>query len=138
MDPDSFINETTKLYLALRSAMDEALVGSRVTAAQFGVLHALRREPGLSNAELARRLAVTPQTTHTIVTGLVSAGLVVRQPHPVYVRLLALYLSNAGESVVEEAEPMVADVERRIVALLTDEEQTSFLRLLRMCASSLG
>src|SRR6478609_2976483 len=101
MNPASLLDEATWLSLAIRSAMDEALIRSGVSAAQCGVLSVLRREPGLSNAELARRLRVTPQTTHTIVTGLAAAGLVVRQPHQVHRRLLGLYLSNAGESVVE-------------------------------------
>ena len=137
MNQTSLVNEATRLSLALRAATDEALIDCRITAAQFGALSALWQEPGLTNAELARRLTVTPQTTHTIVTGMVEAGLVVRQPHPVHRRLLSLYLSNAGEAVVEEATPIVAEVERRMVALLSDEEQASFLRMLRMCAASL-
>lgn len=138
MGSDSLVFETTRLYLALRAAMDEALVRNGITAAQFGALSALEQEPGLTNANLARRLVVTPQTTHTIVTGLVEAGLVVRQPHPVHGRLLVLDLSNAGEAVVEEAGPIVAEVERRMVALLTEDEQTTLSRMLRMCAASLG
>lgn len=137
MEASSLNEEISRLFLALRSATDEALVSSGISSAQFGVLCALNQGPGFTNAELARRLAVTPQTTHTIVTGLVDAGLVVRQPHPAHRRLLALYLSNAGEAVVEESEPIVAEVEGRMAALLSEDEQVDLSRMLRLCVASL-
>jgi DNA-binding MarR family transcriptional regulator len=61
----------------------------------------------------------------------------VRQPHQVHRRLLGLYLSNAGESVVEEAEPIVAEIERQMVALLTEDEQANLARMLQLCSASL-
>ena len=47
---------------ALHAAMAAALHEHGATLAQYAVLTALDEEPGLSNAELARRAFVTPQT----------------------------------------------------------------------------
>ncbi len=47
---------------ALRASMDEDLAAKDLNTPQFAALFALKQEPGLSNADLARRTFVTPQT----------------------------------------------------------------------------
>ena len=76
-----------RVQVALRSAMDRALLSEDLTTPQYGVLSALQKAPGLSNAELARRSFVTPQTMIRIVASLEDKGLVTRgapvaRPHP--------------------------------------------------------
>ena len=118
--------------------MGEALRDIDLTSPQFAALDALSREPGITNAELARRCSVTPQTMHDIVLGLEAVGLIVRQPHRTQPRLLQLYLSNAGEQLTEEGRVLVGGVEARMLALFSDAEREVFSHLIRRCLAMLG
>jgi DNA-binding MarR family transcriptional regulator len=136
MDDASLTGSISRLFFLLRAAMDEALREIDLTAPQFAALEALSREPGMTNAELARRCSVTPQTLHAIGVGLESAGLMVRQPHPTQTRLLQLYLSNAGEFRVEEGRFLVAGVEARMLALFSNAERDQFGDLIHRCLAT--
>jgi len=54
--------ELKRAQHALRLGMDEELRGLGVTTPQYAAMSVLAEEPGLSNAQLARRSSVTPQT----------------------------------------------------------------------------
>jgi len=138
MDNVSIAGSISQLFFLLRATMDEVLREIDLTAPQFAALDALSREPGMSNAELARSCSVTPQTMHAIGVGLESAGLVVRQPHPTQPRLLQVYLSNAGEFRVEEGRMLVVLVEGRMLALVSNAERDQFGELIRRCLATLG
>ena len=66
----------------LHDAMADALGLHDLTVTQFAVLTALDEEPGLSNADLARRAFVTPQSMYAVLLELERLQLVVRTPHP--------------------------------------------------------
>ena len=127
----------SQLFFVLRAAMDDALREIDLTAPQFATLDALSREPGMTNAALARCCSVTPQTMHAIVVGLEGAGLVVRQPHLTQTRLLQLYLSNAGEQMANEGRFLVAGVEARMLMLFSNAERDQFGDLIRRCLATL-
>jgi DNA-binding MarR family transcriptional regulator len=82
---------------ALGAAMAGALASHDVTNAQYAALSALRADPGLSNAELARRSFVTPQTMHEVIAQLERAGLVARQANPHHARILQRRLTAAAK-----------------------------------------
>lgn len=138
MNDHSLTGSISQLFFVLRAAMDDALRKIELTSPQFTVLDALSREPGITNAGLARRCSVTPQTTHAIVLGLEAAGLVVRQPHLTQTRLLQLYLSNAGEQFAEEARIRVDEVETRMLMLFSNAERDQFGDLLHRCLATLA
>jgi DNA-binding MarR family transcriptional regulator len=138
MDDASLVGSISQLFFLLRAATDEALREIELTSPQYSALNALSREPGMTNAELARRCSVTPQTMHAIVGGLESAGLVVRHPHLTQARLLQLYLSNAGEQLAEEGNVLVAGVEARMLMLFSNAERDQFVNLIRRCLATLS
>lgn len=59
---------------ALRLRMDEALRGYGVTTPQYAAMSVLAEQPGLSNAQLARRSFLTPQTMNQILGKLGGGG----------------------------------------------------------------
>src|SRR5882757_11100931 len=73
---------------ALHAGMAGALREHGATLAQYAVLAALDEEPGLSNAGLARRAFVTPQTMNQVLRELEQKGWVTRHPHPGHARIL--------------------------------------------------
>jgi DNA-binding MarR family transcriptional regulator len=129
--------ELKRAQHALRLRLDEALGGLGLTAPQYAVLAALRAEPGLSGAELARRGFVTPQTMNGVLTSLEERGLVERRAHPVHGRILQAHLTAEGGELAEQADRKAERVNRRMLSGLSTEERRRFLAALRDCASAL-
>ena len=127
-----------RVQVALRSAMDRALLSEDLTTPQYAVLSALQKAPGLSNAELARRSFVTPQTMIRIVASLEDKGLVTRVEHPQHGRILEASLTAAGEKTVNACRQRVKRVENRMEGDLSETERRTLADLLERCAVALG
>ncbi len=127
-----------RVQQALGAQMSQALSDHGLTNAQYAALSALEADPGLSNAELARRSFVTPQTMNQVVAQLERAGLVQRRPHPVHGRILETRVTPRGEAALALAHAAVLAIEARMVSGLTAAEQAQLLAALRRCAEGLG
>jgi DNA-binding MarR family transcriptional regulator len=75
---------------------------SNVTLPQLRVLYQLRRHPGATTGELARRLGITVSTTSGLVIKLVDRGLVMRGSLADDRRQAPLRLSEAGAALLGE------------------------------------
>ena len=106
----------------LRQRMDQALGHLSITTPQFAVLTWLQRTPGLSNAELAHRCFVTPQTMNLIVKKLEDRGLVVRSESPSHGKILPLALTAEGAHVLQKAQTSLVGVERGLFGVLSKAE----------------
>jgi DNA-binding MarR family transcriptional regulator len=129
--------ELKRAQHSLRLRMDEALKRLGITTPQYAAMSVLAEQPGLSNAQLARRSFLTPQTMNHILGRLEALGLVERREHPEHGRVLQAYLTQRGERVRDECDRMVATVEARLVSELSEEEQRCLLEALRGCAEAL-
>lgn len=129
--------ELKRAQHSLRLSMDGALKESGVTTPQYAALSVLAEEPGISNATLARRSFVTPQTMNQILVRLEAAGLVERRAHPEHGRVLQSYLTGEGERLRQECARRVDAIEERMVAGLSEEERLAFLESLRECFAAL-
>lgn len=127
-----------RVQVALRVAMDRALESDGLTTPQYAVLSALQKAPGLSNAELARRAFVTPQTMIRIVSSLEERGLVTRVEHPSHGRILETRLAAAGQKAVNACHQRVKRVENRMEGDLSETERRTLVDLLERCAVALG
>lgn len=99
---------------ALRTRLDSGLREIGLTTPQYAVLAFLKTEAGASNAALARRAFVTPQTMQAILVGLERAGFITRTPHPEYGRVQSTELTASGRKALEAATRIVAGTEARI------------------------
>ncbi|WP_432831398.1 MarR family winged helix-turn-helix transcriptional regulator [Dactylosporangium sp. CA-092794] len=109
-------------WLALRGVVSTALVQYDLSVAQFASLLMLKGSPGLSVADVARKVATARQSANEMLTGLERAGLVERRPHPTDRRSQQIFLTEAGEARLAEALPAVQAVEDRLAAGFTPEE----------------
>lgn len=123
---------------ALGLRMGAALAELGLTNAQYAALSALEVDPGLSNAELARRSFVTPQTMNQVVAQLERDRLVARRPHPVHGRILQTTLTEAGATTLVAAHRQVLAIEQRLASGLEPIEQAQLLTWLRRCAAALA
>ena len=115
-------------YLLWQSAhlvsrrITEALAPFDLTPAQFGALVHTGREPGVSAAELARRVSLTPQSIQTALRPLIERDWVERRPHPVHRRVLGNFLTPDGAASTGRASAAVTDADARLVAGLTEAD----------------
>jgi len=121
----------------LHDAMVTALEPYGLTVTQFAVLTALGEEPGLSNADLARRAFVTPQSMHAVLQDLESRRLLVRRTHPRHRRVLQAELTEAGARTLGEAAGVVDEVEERMLGKLSDRAQLKLAEGLSACVNAL-
>jgi DNA-binding MarR family transcriptional regulator len=105
---------------------------SSVTLPQLRVLYHLRRHPGLTTGELARRLGITVSTTSGLVIKLVDRGLITRGTLADDRRQAPLRLSDEGAGLLgelsDEARTFLGDVADR----LGDDLETVTLALERL------
>jgi DNA-binding MarR family transcriptional regulator len=122
---------------AFAAAMDVALRPARLSRAQFGTLSVVVRQPGLSAADLARAVMLTPQAVNLLVTSLEREGLVERRPHPSHGRILEIHPTREGIRRLNRAYPVVIELEDRISAGLGERELTTVKRWLVQAAGTL-
>ena len=95
----------------------------------FGILATLSRNPGMSSAELARQVRVTPQSMGSLLRGLVADGLV-DHPEPRRGQPLSVSLTPAGQELLGRAWPVIARMNRPAALGLTAAEAAQLNALL--------
>ncbi len=108
--------------------------GRQVTPVQYAVLRALADTPDIDQVTLAEKVALDTSTTADIATRLEAKGWIER-------RLLArrqrsLRLTPEGRAVLEDMIARVEPMYQRLLAGLSSQEQTVFLRLLAKFAGT--
>ncbi|GAA4258031.1 MarR family winged helix-turn-helix transcriptional regulator [Dactylosporangium darangshiense] len=109
-------------WLSLRGVVAEALVQHELSVAQFASLLMLDESPGLSVADVARKVSTARQSANEMLGGLERAGLVERRPHPTDRRSQQIFLTDAGRARLGEAVPTVRAVEARLAAGFSPDE----------------
>jgi DNA-binding MarR family transcriptional regulator len=117
-------------YFSLNSVND-AIAPHGVTTAQIGLLRQLANEPGLSGAELARRLLITPQGVQLALTVLERRGLVERKQDPQHGRIRQTYLTDRGRAVASAVVADALKAHEQVFGVLTAEEQQTLHDLLQ-------
>lgn len=123
---------------ALRTRLDEALRPIGLTTPQCAVLSALERQPGLSNAALARAAFVTPQTMQSILANMERNGLLTREPDPDHGRILRSFITARGRKALMQAHAAILDVEAVVLAAVGEREAERLTLALTRCAELLS
>ncbi|MGF2946597.1 MarR family winged helix-turn-helix transcriptional regulator [Mycobacterium sp. Lab-001] len=112
------------------TSINDAMSEHGVSTAQIGVLRQLANEPGLSGAELARRLLISPQGVQFALTSLERRGLVERKQNPQHGRILQAYLTGEGRDVAATVVSDAVAAHDKVFGVLTAEEQQTLRELL--------
>ena len=97
-------------------------------AAGETTLSVLASRPGLSNAQLARRALVTPQSMIEILSKLEHRALVRRRAAPEHGRILRAELTPAGRALLRRADPVIAAIEQQVLDGIPASERQIVLR----------
>jgi DNA-binding MarR family transcriptional regulator len=132
-EPDLLGFRLGRLMHALRLRADDALRPQGFSMAQSGVLFFLKRVPGISNAEMARMLSVTPQAMGEKIAELEAAGLLVRRRHASHGRKLVAELTPAGLKTLAACRIVLAKIESQMLSTLKPAERERLEQLLDRC-----
>jgi DNA-binding MarR family transcriptional regulator len=112
------------------TTVNEAIGGHGVTTAQIGLMRQLANEPGLSGAELARRLLISPQGVQLALAALERRGLVERKQDPQHGRIMQAYLTDEGRAVTSAVLTDALAAHERVFGVLSSDEQQQLRDLL--------
>lgn len=127
-----------RLSRIVRRLLEDSLEPYELTLSEYTILTVLRRRPGLSNAQLARRAYITPQSMQEALSRLETRGIVVRTQSPDNQRIRTAVLTDSGNRLIESVESEAAMVDEKMLAGLTESERTTFVTSLQKCVIGLG
>ena len=128
-----------RLFLqTIRAAIEDALHPAGFSLRQAMVLAALNRNPGMTGAEMAQSMLITPQAMGELLQEMEKAGLVRRQTRRDNARKRAIFLTPAGRKALSTCCAALHLVEDRMLASLSAVERKRLSRLLVHCIEGLS
>jgi DNA-binding MarR family transcriptional regulator len=127
-----------RLERAVRAGINARVRPYELTTLQYTTLSVLGSmgQP-LSNAQLARRAYMTPQSMIEVIDALERKGLIRRNPHPNHRRVYPAKLTAKGRRVLAACDIAVAEMEEEMLTGLTSGERRSLLEALKSCVRGL-
>jgi DNA-binding MarR family transcriptional regulator len=122
-----------RLERAIRHEINRRVKPYGLTTLQYTTLSVLGTREGLSNAQLARRSYMTPQSMNEVIDALEQKGLIERQPHPNHRRVYPAKLTRKGRRVLAACDREVDALEAQMLAGL-GSRQVAALRTAVMSA----
>lgn len=116
-------------YFSL-TAVNDAVKPHGVSTAQIGVMRQLADQPGLSGAELARRLLISPQGVQAALTSLEQRALVERRPDPHHGRIRQAFLTDEGHALAATVVGAAVEAHDKVFGVLSRKEQEQLRVLL--------
>jgi DNA-binding MarR family transcriptional regulator len=127
--PDVHANDALLIYIVgrvdqgIRQEMRLRLAEWDLSVTEFTALSVLKRRPELSNAQLARRSLVRPQSMNEILVKLEERGLVRREVDPDHARILRAVLTPEAAELLEAAEPAVRAIQDQLFGDVPESER---------------
>lgn len=128
--PNRLIWALRRAELAARAVKEQRLRPLGMAPAHYSLLMIVHTEPGLTGAELARRLDVTPQAVASLVAKLVEKGQLARRSHPRHRHVQELHLTAAGRRLLKSADALIASIEEQVTGHLGPRNAARLTKLL--------
>ena len=126
-----------RLERLLRRRLAAAVAPAGLTLPAYTALSVLRAQDGLSNAQLARRSLVTPQSMSEVLAMLVERGYVRRRAEPGQGRVIRTELTKAGSRALERCDRAVDVVEQELLGDFDTDEVAGLRDILIRCGRAL-
>lgn len=121
------------LERVLRKEWSEALAPMNLTLQQYAALQILNNNDKMSNAALAKRSFMTPQSTNEMVGALEAKALVERQPDKNHGRIIHILISKEGKRVLRKADAAIMKIEKSMLDCIPLDERVKFRDQLVAC-----
>ena len=114
-----------RLERAVRQEINERVKPHGLTTLQYTTLSILERGGELSNAQLARRAYMTPQSMSEVLDALEKKGLVERTAHPNHRRVFPAAVTVRGRKTLAACNAAIDELERETLAGLPPHQVRS-------------
>lgn len=114
----------------MKRALDSELSDIGITASQHAVLSALAHEDGLSLTQIARRIFLDNPATTGLVDRLERDGLVQRHRVSSDRRVINIYLTKKGKSILSTIDEIATKLDTDIMSVLSKEEKKALKNML--------
>jgi DNA-binding MarR family transcriptional regulator len=102
----------------------------------FGVMSIVAAQPGITQNALRDHTGIDPSTMVAVIDDLEARGLAERRPHPTDRRAHTIYVTEAGQQMLELIGDLGARLQAELFAPLSAEEQDTLIELLRKLATA--
>lgn len=120
-----------RLDHVLNKRLRDSLAPFGLTVPQYTALSMFRAQGSLSNAQLAERAMVTPQSANEMVKVMEARGWIERNPDPTHGRIIQISLTDEGHAILRKCDAAVLTVELIMFPDLQDQERTQLRSQLR-------
>jgi DNA-binding MarR family transcriptional regulator len=120
-----------RLDHVLNQRLRDSLAPAGLSVPQYTALSVFRAHGSLSNAQLATRTMISPQSANEMVKQMEAKGWIARTPDPAHGRIIQISLTEAGQAVLGECDPRVAEVERMMFPELDEKGRVALLAQLK-------
>jgi DNA-binding MarR family transcriptional regulator len=107
--------------------MRARLADVELSVQEYTALSVLGARPGLSNAQLARRSLIAPQSMLEVLAKLEARGLLTRNVDPAHGRILRAELTAKGRRLLARADPAVEAIQEWLLADVPEPERAVLL-----------
>jgi DNA-binding MarR family transcriptional regulator len=121
----------------LRRKMTEALAPVGLSLAQFTALSVLDARGEASNAQLAERSFITPQSANEVMSAMTARNLITREPDPNHGRIVVLRLTDEGRDVLRQGMEVVRSLEDQMLKDIRVADATLVQNCLELFARNL-
>lgn len=109
----------------------------RLGVSQDLIIYYLAQQKGLNQKDLVEKLNITPASVSNLVNQMESEGLLVKVQDEKDGRKFSLSLTEKGQSLVSQVIDSWLKIQEEITEGFTNEEQATFLRLLKRVRQNL-
>lgn len=127
-----------RLDHALNRRIRDALTPLGLSVAQYTALSFLESQSQISNAQLAERSLISPQSANEMIKLMEKKGWVERAPDPSHGRIVRLSLTAAGQSLLDQAHEQVARLESGMLTKLSATQRSALQQNLRQVLHTLS
>lgn len=122
----------------VRRRLGEAISPLGLTIQQYTALAVLGARGRLSNAQLAERSLVTPQSANEMVKAMEKRGWIERSADPSHGRIIHLHLTRQGREALKEAHAAAAEFEDDMLEGFSARDRQRFRDYLRASVRALS
>lgn len=127
-----------RLDHVLSKRLRDCCAPAGVTVPQYTALSVFRAQGALSNAQLATRTMVSPQSANEMVKQMEAKGWIERTPDPSHGRIIQIGLTEAGHAILAQCDGKVREVELKMFPDLNEDERANMYTLLRGAVRALS
>jgi DNA-binding MarR family transcriptional regulator len=107
------------------------MAGYGLSPVDFSILSLITHNPGITSRQICAALNLLPPNLVGKINAMEKRKLLARLPHPDDGRAIGLYLTDAGQQMMVQAEKTATELEQDAASRLSSAEKKTLLKLLQ-------